>query len=53
MKGFVLIKVALFACVLVELGLPALVFAENHFGGLYYEAPCCGHHHVRHHRGTF
>ncbi|CAB3383126.1 Hypothetical predicted protein [Cloeon dipterum] len=46
------LKFVLVASVLCQLGLWDAVWADNtHFGGLYYEAPCCGHHHVRHHRG--
>ncbi|KAK7866153.1 hypothetical protein R5R35_004799 [Gryllus longicercus] len=48
-----LLRFALVACVLAELGVFTAVRAgyDNHWA-FYYEQPCCGGHHLRHHKGT-
>ena len=53
-KMFACLRFVLIVAVLSELGLFAKLEVEadydNHWA-FYYETPCCGHHHLRHHKG--
>lgn len=47
-----LIRAAVLAAVLSQLGALAVRPSGTHPGHAYFEQPCCGHSHLRHHKGT-
>lgn len=53
--GMVLVRAAVLAAVLTQLLGPseAIRPAGSHPGHAYFEQPCCGRSHLRHHKGEF
>lgn len=53
--GMVFVRAAVLAAVFTQLLGPSKATrpAGSHPGHAYFEQPCCGHSHLRHHKGTF